>query len=53
MRGYSNVLYDTFQLAKHNKELADLLRPQGVDSPGDQALEYYAKHTAQIEVLSV
>ena len=38
-----------FQLSQHNKELANLLKPSG-DLYGDQALEFYAKHTAQIEV---
>ena len=38
-----------FQLANHNKDLASLLKPLS-DIPGDQALEYYARHTAQIEV---
>ena len=37
-----------FQLAQHNKDLAALLKPG--EGPGEQALEYYAKHTAQIEV---
>ena len=37
------------QLSQHNKELANLLKPCG-DLYGDQALEFYAKHTAQIEV---
>ena len=38
------------QLAQHNKDLATLLKPTGTDCVGDVALEYYAKHTAQIEV---
>lgn len=36
-----------FQLARHNKELQALLKTYG---EGDEALEFYAKHTAQIEV---
>ena len=36
-----------FQLARHNKELQALLKTYG---EGDDALEFYAKHTAQIEV---
>jgi len=36
-------------LSQHNKDLAALLKPCG-DLYGDQALEFYAKHTAQIEV---
>ena len=42
--------YSLFQLAKHNKELSDLLKT-GPDSNADVALEYYAKHTALIEVM--
>ena len=38
------------QLAQHNKDLALLLKPGNGDISGNQALEYYAKHTAQIEV---
>ena len=38
------------QLSQHNKELASLLKPTGKDIYGDQALDFYAKHTAQIEV---
>uniref|UniRef100_A0A8C4PNI5 Inositol 1,4,5-trisphosphate receptor n=1 Tax=Equus asinus asinus TaxID=83772 RepID=A0A8C4PNI5_EQUAS len=39
-----------FQLARHNKELQNMLKPGGqVD--GDEALEFYAKHTAQIEIV--
>jgi len=37
------------QLSQHNKELANLLKPCG-DLYGDTALEFYARHTAQIEV---
>ena len=37
-------------MAQHNKDLATLLKPTGTDNVGDVALEYYAKHTAQIEV---
>lgn len=43
------------QLSKHNKELSDLLRPTQTDVHGnneiDPALEYYATHTAQIEIV--
>ena len=43
------------QLAKHNKELAEQLSPTQVDSHGelqvDAALDYYATHTAQIEIV--
>lgn len=47
-RGDSTVR-PLLQLARHNKELQSMLKPGGqVD--GDEALEFYAKHTAQIEV---
>uniref|UniRef100_A0A4W5QAL0 Inositol 1,4,5-trisphosphate receptor n=1 Tax=Hucho hucho TaxID=62062 RepID=A0A4W5QAL0_9TELE len=35
-------------LARHNKELQALLKTYG---EGDEALEFYAKHTAQIEIV--
>lgn len=38
------------QLARHNKELAVMLKPGVAIGEGDEALECYAKHTAQIEV---
>lgn len=38
------------QLARHNKELSVMLKPGGASGEGDEALEFYAKHTAQIEV---
>lgn len=38
------------QLARHNKELSIMLKPGGASGEGDEALEFYAKHTAQIEV---
>lgn len=40
----------SFQLARHNKELQAMLKPGGTYGEGDEALEFYAKHTAQIEV---
>ncbi|NP_001191618.1 inositol trisphosphate receptor [Aplysia californica] len=46
-----NIYILAHQLSQHNKELADLLRPGGNDLFGDQALEYYHKHTAQIEIV--
>ncbi|CAE1225060.1 ITPR1 [Acanthosepion pharaonis] len=39
------------ELSQHNKELASLLKPTGKDIYGDQALDFYAKHTAQIEIV--
>uniref|UniRef100_A0A8C3D779 Inositol 1,4,5-trisphosphate receptor n=1 Tax=Cairina moschata TaxID=8855 RepID=A0A8C3D779_CAIMO len=38
------------QLARHNKELQNMLKPGG-QIEGDEALEFYAKHTAQIEIV--
>lgn len=40
----------SLQLARHNKELQAMLKPGGTYGEGDEALEFYAKHTAQIEV---
>eukprot|EP00069_Balaena_mysticetus_P011346 bmy_07087T0 len=37
-------------LARHNKELQTMLKPGG-QVEGDEALEFYAKHTAQIEIV--
>nr|XP_032828348.1 inositol 1,4,5-trisphosphate receptor type 1-like isoform X2 [Petromyzon marinus] len=48
-----NIYILAHQLARHNKELHQMLKP-GVGGPGDdgdEALEYYARHTAQIEVV--
>lgn len=42
-----NIYILCHQLAQHNKELAALLKP----SDNDQALAYYATHTAQIEIV--
>ncbi|XP_022242149.1 inositol 1,4,5-trisphosphate receptor-like isoform X2 [Limulus polyphemus] len=41
------------QLAQHNKELAAMLKPSPNDteSKNNQALQYYASHTAQIEIV--
>uniref|UniRef100_A0A096LTL1 Inositol 1,4,5-trisphosphate receptor n=1 Tax=Poecilia formosa TaxID=48698 RepID=A0A096LTL1_POEFO len=38
-------------LARHNKELQAMLKPGGTYGEGDEALEFYAKHTAQIEIV--
>lgn len=50
-----NIYILAHQLSKHNKELSDLLRPTQTDVHGnneiDPALEYYASHTAQIEIV--
>lgn len=47
-----NIYILCHQLAQHNKELAAMLRPSvsNTDAKVNQALEYYASHTAQIEV---
>nr|XP_055069709.1 inositol 1,4,5-trisphosphate receptor type 1 isoform X3 [Misgurnus anguillicaudatus] len=42
-----NIYILAHQLSRHNKELQILLKPSGED----QALEYYTKHTAQIEIV--
>nr|Q8WSR4.1 RecName: Full=Inositol 1,4,5-trisphosphate receptor; Short=ApIP3R [Patiria pectinifera]BAB84088.1 inositol 1,4,5-trisphosphate receptor [Patiria pectinifera] len=47
-----NIYILAHQLAHHNKELAALLKPTGPNSEyTDRALEYYFKHTAQIEIV--
>ncbi|KAL1130070.1 hypothetical protein AAG570_013013 [Ranatra chinensis] len=47
-----NIYILCHQLAQHNKDLAALLKPSETytDLKINQALEYYASHTAQIEV---
>lgn len=45
-----NIYILAHQLARHNKELQSMLKP-GVQVDGDEALEFYAKHTAQIEIV--
>lgn len=47
---WMNLIMMSFQLARHNKELQAMLKPGGTYGEGDEALEFYAKHTAQIEV---
>ncbi|XP_076870705.1 inositol 1,4,5-trisphosphate-gated calcium channel ITPR1 isoform X4 [Brachyhypopomus gauderio] len=42
-----NIYILAHQLSRHNKELQLLLKPRGED----QALEFYTKHTAQIEIV--
>ena len=43
-----------FLLSKHNKELAEFLRIDETEdeATADNALKYYSKHTAQIEVFT-
>ncbi|XP_066554244.1 inositol 1,4,5-trisphosphate-gated calcium channel ITPR1 isoform X5 [Amia ocellicauda] len=46
-----NIYILAHQLARHNKELQNMLKPGGLNGEGDEALEFYAKHTAQIEIV--
>eukprot|EP00062_Callorhinchus_milii_P017673 gi/632970344/ref/XP_007901598.1/ PREDICTED: inositol 1,4,5-trisphosphate receptor type 1 [Callorhinchus milii] len=46
-----NIYILAHQLARHNKELQQMLKPGTQMGEGDEALEYYAKHTAQIEIV--
>ena len=49
-----NIYILCHQLAQHNKDLAHLLRPletSNVDEKTLKALSFYAKHTAQIEIV--
>ncbi|XP_066529145.1 inositol 1,4,5-trisphosphate-gated calcium channel ITPR1 isoform X2 [Hoplias malabaricus] len=46
-----NIYILAHQLARHNKELQAMLKAAGSYGEGDEALEYYAKHTAQIEIV--
>ncbi|XP_049622307.1 inositol 1,4,5-trisphosphate receptor type 1 isoform X2 [Suncus etruscus] len=45
-----NIYILAHQLARHNKELQSMLKPCA-QAEGDEALEFYAKHTAQIEIV--
>ncbi|KAH0948674.1 hypothetical protein HN011_002941 [Eciton burchellii] len=49
-----NIYILCHQLAQHNKELAMILKPSeqnSADPKINKALEYYASHTAQIEIV--
>ncbi|XP_053529865.1 inositol 1,4,5-trisphosphate receptor type 1 isoform X8 [Ictalurus punctatus] len=46
-----NIYILAHQLARHNKELQAMLKAGGTYGEGDEALEFYAKHTAQIEIV--
>ncbi|XP_078000812.1 inositol 1,4,5-trisphosphate receptor-like isoform X2 [Glandiceps talaboti] len=46
-----NIYILAHQLAQHNRELAELLKPINSVDSGKHALEYFAKHTAQIEIV--
>uniref|UniRef100_A0A8C3M5E1 Inositol 1,4,5-trisphosphate receptor n=1 Tax=Chrysolophus pictus TaxID=9089 RepID=A0A8C3M5E1_CHRPC len=45
-----NIYILAHQLARHNKTLQQMLKPGSDPDEGDEALSYYANHTAQIEV---
>ncbi|XP_011361472.1 inositol 1,4,5-trisphosphate receptor type 2 [Pteropus vampyrus] len=45
-----NIYILAHQLARHNKLLQQMLKPGSDPDDGDEALKYYANHTAQIEV---
>lgn len=47
-----NIYILCHQLAQHNRDLAGLLKPhESADCKTAQALQYYASHTAQIEIV--
>ncbi|XP_033744403.1 inositol 1,4,5-trisphosphate receptor-like isoform X4 [Pecten maximus] len=46
-----NIYILATQLSQHKEELANLLKPSDDDLWGDQALKFYEKHTAQIEIV--
>nr|XP_033807855.1 inositol 1,4,5-trisphosphate receptor type 2 isoform X1 [Geotrypetes seraphini] len=46
-----NIYILAHQLARHNKNLQQMLRPGSDSEEGDEAVKYYANHTAQIEIV--
>ncbi|XP_040201538.1 inositol 1,4,5-trisphosphate receptor type 2 isoform X3 [Rana temporaria] len=46
-----NIYILAHQLARHSKLLQQMLRPGNDPDGGDEALKYYANHTAQIEIV--
>ncbi|XP_021247761.1 inositol 1,4,5-trisphosphate receptor type 2 isoform X3 [Numida meleagris] len=46
-----NIYILAHQLARHNKTLQQMLKPGSDPDEGDEALSYYANHTAQIEIV--
>uniref|UniRef100_A0A672UN40 Inositol 1,4,5-trisphosphate receptor n=1 Tax=Strigops habroptila TaxID=2489341 RepID=A0A672UN40_STRHB len=46
-----NIYILAHQLARHNKTLQQMLKPGSDPDEGDEALRYYANHTAQIEIV--
>ena len=46
-----NIYILAHQLSQHNKELASYIRPESSKTESNKPLEYYAGHTAQIEIV--
>ncbi|XP_075458961.1 inositol 1,4,5-trisphosphate-gated calcium channel ITPR2 isoform X3 [Ascaphus truei] len=46
-----NIYILAHQLARHYKSLQQMLKPGSEPDEGDEALKYYANHTAQIEIV--
>ncbi|XP_053575682.1 inositol 1,4,5-trisphosphate receptor type 2 [Bombina bombina] len=46
-----NIYILAHQLARHYKSLQQMLKPGSDPEEGDEALKYYANHTAQIEIV--
>ncbi|XP_058045707.1 inositol 1,4,5-trisphosphate receptor type 2 isoform X4 [Ahaetulla prasina] len=46
-----NIYILAHQLSRHNKALQHMLKPGADLEEGDEALKYYANHTAQIEIV--
>ncbi|XP_026523646.1 inositol 1,4,5-trisphosphate receptor type 2 isoform X5 [Notechis scutatus] len=46
-----NIYILAHQLSRHNKVLQHMLKPGADPEEGDEALKYYANHTAQIEIV--
>ncbi|XP_070803557.1 LOW QUALITY PROTEIN: inositol 1,4,5-trisphosphate-gated calcium channel ITPR2 [Pituophis catenifer annectens] len=46
-----NIYILAHQLSRHNKALQHMLKPGADPEEGDEALKYYANHTAQIEIV--
>uniref|UniRef100_A0A6I8N225 Inositol 1,4,5-trisphosphate receptor n=1 Tax=Ornithorhynchus anatinus TaxID=9258 RepID=A0A6I8N225_ORNAN len=46
-----NIYILAHQLSRHNKMLQQMLKPGSDPDEGDEALKYYANHTAQIEIV--
>ncbi|XP_060113469.1 inositol 1,4,5-trisphosphate receptor type 2 [Heteronotia binoei] len=46
-----NIYILAHQLSRHNKTLQQMLKPGSDSEEGEEALKYYANHTAQIEIV--